>query len=569
MTCVQRLKSSVPNPSGIGNYSSFRFSPAQLTCLLAKQRLWEGVLKMLFLILFIKFSTTSNLQSKKMTMVAPSPRNVEVLTHRTGASRRAAAAGDIESDSCFEPDDCNKKDHTKKQHHSAASDTVQQIHADSPVQQHSQQKQKRRKKRELGGPKQSLYSARNGIVGLLLILLGVFLFLFFASETALKEVTQQQQQHENQEHPHFQQFFLEAPTSCEAPLEKDDVEFTLVTQVSADRLWMMEHHCKRWKLEDEFYYPMSIAVLSKESSAQVHQKLRDFGCNMELLTVQVVPASMYPHNDYPVNILRNIALKGVKTSHVMYVDVDFWIPEDMSLILQYPEVIDLLADDPKATLVIPAFQLERQCLEWRECPKKNIPHMPRNLKELKTEIMGKQVSLFDPTNRGGHGSTKYKEWILQNKKEGDVLVEIDCFLSNRYEPYLVFRYCQELPPFQEAFTGYGKNKMTWVMQLRRMGYTFWQLGKGAFVIHYPHLDSPSRIAWNNAPRRHKDPAADWQAYKRGQMDQLFVEFRRWLELKVPDMTVVPFCENKLDDDARLFYDRAAINKTTAYLLEED
>jgi hypothetical protein len=52
------------------------------------------------------------------------------------------------------------------------------------------------------------------------------------------------------------------------------------------------------------------------------------------------------------------------------------------------------------------------------------------------------------------------------------------------------------------------------------------------------------------------------------MDQLFVEFRQWLQLKLPDMTKVPFCKDKLDDDARLLYDRATFNQSVAYLYNE-
>ena len=190
--------------------------------------------------------------------------------------------------------------------------------------------------------------------------------------------------------------------------------------------------------------------------------------------------------------------------------------------------------------------------------------MPLDLHGLKQQILAHKVTRFDPTNRGGHGSTRYKEWFKQNYDDGDTLLEIDCFLSNRYEPYLVFRLCWELPPFQEAFAGYGKNKMTWAMQLRRMGYTFWQLGKGAFVVHYPHLDSKSRQSWNEAPpQKHNNPSSQiqWQTYKRGRMDQLFVEFREWLRSEVPDNTRTPFCQDKLDDDARLWYDRTKFNVT--------
>ena len=192
-----------------------------------------------------------------------------------------------------------------------------------------------------------------------------------------------------------------------------------------------------------------------------------------------------------------------------------------------------------------------------------------DLAGMRDLILSHKVTRFDPTNRGGHGSTRYKDWFKQNYPDGDAVIEIDCFLSNRYEPYLVFRYCRELPPFQEPFSGYGKNKMTWVMQLRRMGYTFWQLGKGAFVIHYPHLDSPSRVAWNDAPRKLKNPAEQqWLTYKRGRMDQLFVEFREWLSTEIPDETKVPFCDDKLDDDATLRYDRETFRNHTAHLVLE-
>jgi hypothetical protein len=34
-------------------------------------------------------------------------------------------------------------------------------------------------------------------------------------------------------------------TTCHAPLAPDDISYTLVTQLSTNRLWMMEYHCQR------------------------------------------------------------------------------------------------------------------------------------------------------------------------------------------------------------------------------------------------------------------------------------------------------------------------------------
>jgi hypothetical protein len=299
--------------------------------------------------------------------------------------------------------------------------------------------------------------------------------------------------------------------------------------------------------------------------------------------VGILDASLYEDTDYPVNILRNMALSRVTTSHVMYADVDFWESTDLHAILHLPTTRQALAMDPKLALVVPAFQLNRQCWEWRECPEENIPRMPHNLNELAKTIKEKRGAPFDPTNRGGHGSTLYMEWI---KQEPGNRLNLPCIRSNRYEPYLAFRYCRELPPFQPLFSGYGKNKMTMVMHMRRSGYQFSQLG-GAFVVHYPHLDSTSRMTWNEGPEEmeaHKDakgriwrkrPAdvhsASWTKFKRGQIDALFVEFREWLHNEIPDEARVPMCKDigksGEDDDARLWIDRPEKEKSTQKAIE--
>jgi hypothetical protein len=277
----------------------------------------------------------------------------------------------------------------------------------------------------------------------------------------------------------------------------------------------------------------------------------------------VVEETKYPKDEYPVNVLRKIALAHVHTSHVVYGDVAFWESQDMYSVLMGDVIRTQLSNDPKLALVLPAFQLHRQCKERKECPNDNIPQMPHS-------IQAKKGSQFDPTIKDGHGSTMYKEWIHQ--ASGD-LFELDCLTSNRYEPFLVVRYCHELPPFQEQFTGYGKNKMTWMMQLRRMGYRLRQVG-GIFLVHYPHLDSQSRMAWDEAPqelvvtvadgrKRIRRPkmeetaSIDFQNFKRGQVvDKTFAEFRNWLQANIPDhQQRLEKCVDATDDDARLWIER--------------
>mmetsp|Transcript_13983 Transcript_13983/g.20657 ORF Transcript_13983/g.20657 Transcript_13983/m.20657 type:complete len:452 (-) Transcript_13983:374-1729(-) len=348
-----------------------------------------------------------------------------------------------------------------------------------------------------------------------------------------------------------------------SPIKSEEIRFTLVTQLSTDRLWMMEYHCKRWGNQS----PISVAVLTNKTTEETSEAIVDLGCSREQLDVKTIHSND-KLTDYPVNVLRGIALSSVKTSHVMYVDIDFWESIDLHGILLLPAVRKALSDNSKLALVVPAFQLHRQCEEYRDCREINIPMMPQDREDLIQTLAERKTTIFDPTNRGGHGSTRYEVW--GNQEAGD-LFEIPCFRSNRYEPYIAFRYCRDLPPFQTEFSGYGKNKMTFIMHLRRTGYSFAQLG-GTFLVHYPHLNSPSRMEWNRGPEEanpiqrkdgkmyKKSPkevsVKDWKFYKRGRVDASFVNFRNWLRLYVKDEALVPMCDDSQDDDARLWIDRS-------------
>ena len=109
------------------------------------------------------------------------------------------------------------------------------------------------------------------------------------------------------------------------------------------------------------------------------------------------------------------------------------------------------------------------------------------------------------------------------------------------------------------------------MQLRRAGWTFGQIGQG-FVVHYPHLDSPARQAWNGDPSGEFRPSKMMQRpsddsvlrnTERALNDELFVEFRDWLDeqyqLDGIDTEAngirTPLCEDANDDNAKLWVSR--------------
>lgn len=261
---------------------------------------------------------------------------------------------------------------------------------------------------------------------------------------------------------HFQQEQHMAP-SCSTPVHPSNITFTLVTQVSEDRLWMLTQHCHRWA------GPISAAVFTDYSADKIQQIITTengaYGrCQQDQVTVATLIKGGIPDGEYPVNALRNLALRGVQTTHLFYADVDFWPSDNLYDTLRTTQVTERLATDAKLALVIPAFQMNRHCDDHgvsRDtsilCRLSNMDSMPQNKQNIIDMVHASNVSAFDPTNKGGHGSTRYAEWYLQNQGE---VYDIPCISSNRYEPYVAVRYCQFFPPFQEVFTGYGKNKMT-------------------------------------------------------------------------------------------------------------
>jgi hypothetical protein len=354
-----------------------------------------------------------------------------------------------------------------------------------------------------------------------------------------------------------------------------DIDFTLVSQLSEDRLWMMQHVCYRWGTA----HPISIVIFTNRSRGEILRDVRGMGCSSfedsededeGTSLLQVFDSSQYPVHEYPINALRNMALSAIRTTHAIYIDIDLWPSTGLYQSLHHPKVLEALSLDPKLSVVIPAVQLKSQCSTKVNCTNQNLKKIPFTSAEIPELVLSKDVFQLDPTNSLGHSSTNYNNWlrIVDAVRKGDVnkysaLTRIPCFKSSRYEPYMAFRVCETLPPFQEQFTGYGKNKIAWIMQLRRNGYRFEQLGAGGdYLIHMPHAESASRLEWNRGPptrkRTHEGKKEDevvlWSNYKRGRVDSLFVVFEQWLHANVPDRSRIGLCENAPNHDQMLWTD---------------
>lgn len=354
-------------------------------------------------------------------------------------------------------------------------------------------------------------------------------------------------------------------SSCPSLLPEEEIRTTLVTQTSSDRVWILNEHCRRWK--DPLVVVVAIQYKGFAPQATVAEVKRNCP-QLKIFEYQLDREQSQPGR-YPVNMLRNVGLDGVETSHVLTADVDF-IPSD-----RLDETIRATVQDRQRTrskggteqeeaIVVPAFSriIQDPCSTIPECRnylQKNSSFIPKTFKQLATCVSEKECDVFHSIFPPAHSTTNSENWLKSKWYEGEPLQNtgeeerstkaiksIDCFHSQFYEPYIVVRHCPAItssasnsiapkpvaPYYDERFVGYGMNKIQGVLHMREMGYKFLILPEG-FLVHHPHPASSSREVFRdkNNPSLKKE------------MGQLLTRFKRSLREIYADRRalVTPFC----------------------------
>ena len=174
---------------------------------------------------------------------------------------------------------------------------------------------------------------------------------------------------------------------------------TAVTQITADKLQRLEDLASRW-IDDGGYISVAIYAPDEVTANNISDKFRlYFEDNSDLfkrvvaqLVVDKRPKGDYKNNsglrsphEYPVNILRNIALEEAPTDHIMYIDVDF-IPSvgAHSHLVQQLSLMDVSMKKEKMALILPAFERKLSKLETDSSSSSSMEsfHLPSNKEEF-------------------------------------------------------------------------------------------------------------------------------------------------------------------------------------------
>eukprot|EP00559_Dactyliosolen_fragilissimus_P008950 CAMPEP_0184861532 /NCGR_PEP_ID=MMETSP0580-20130426/6198_1 /TAXON_ID=1118495 /ORGANISM="Dactyliosolen fragilissimus" /LENGTH=370 /DNA_ID=CAMNT_0027359063 /DNA_START=310 /DNA_END=1419 /DNA_ORIENTATION=- len=308
---------------------------------------------------------------------------------------------------------------------------------------------------------------------------------------------------------------------------------TLLVQSTIERIHTLVETCNRWTGP----IVLVIYLSSGKEMAQIDSfRSSDYCSNITILPY-VASSSTEKQLKYPINVLRNMGLDIVTTSHVLVADVDF-IPSsnlDQMILSSLMSMTKILKNEMNENsldaIVIPAFEQidKKNCNTYEEC-NKYITNMPSTFEDLKLCYEEKKCAVFKShVNLEGHQSTNSEQWLqrqwydapnesikLSDSPNGDSnrnIRQIKCISSTRYEPFVVMPWCpisngienkyqvnKSLvhlplsPYFDERFHGYGKNKIQEIVHLRAKGYRFFVLPEG-FIIHRPHPTSDSKKIW--------------------------------------------------------------------------
>ncbi|KAK4872695.1 hypothetical protein RN001_014724 [Aquatica leii] len=235
-------------------------------------------------------------------------------------------------------------------------------------------------------------------------------------------------------------------------------DITMMTHLTYQKMTLFEEIGSRWK------GPISAAIYLAEDELEkcldFIEKSKTLRKRYDIAYHVVFKMGRF----YPVNVMRNVALRNVLTEYVFLVDVDFLPMENLQDHIKQ-NIKNMKTMDKKA-LVVPAFSSYN--------PRAMIP---RTLEEWMRQWDTQRIFQFQhivfPV---GHRPTNYTR--LRNATEPYVIK-----WAPKYEPYVVVQ--TNVTEYDERFFAYGQNKIAHILTLVAQQYEFIVL-PNTFLIHKFH-----------------------------------------------------------------------------------
>eukprot|EP00890_Picochlorum_soloecismus_P000346 jgi/Picsp_1/1311/NSC_04792-R1_glycosyltransferase-like protein large1-like len=276
---------------------------------------------------------------------------------------------------------------------------------------------------------------------------------------------------------------------------------TIVTQLSIERLAMLEQQCSHWPhtISAVVYIPLVEGLISstedemwngmplKEGLQEVERLLakeNKLKCILDLEVVAEERCTSELATLYPTNGVRNRALINSRSDIVLLLDVDFVVDMSLAYVLehqeQHQELMDMLSSE--VAVVLPAFEAWDQGERGRDIALTAVREGKSYIakKFMYNVVMGFHMAHYPQ----GHEPTQFWKWI-NTSTPYPVQHEIG------FEPYILMAK-KYVPYYDERFRGYYFNKVEQLLHISsQLGFPF-IVHPTSFVVHVPHTKAKTK-----------------------------------------------------------------------------
>lgn len=190
--------------------------------------------------------------------------------------------------------------------------------------------------------------------------------------------------------------------------------------------------------------------------------------------VFVVESNSWNHNTYPMNYLRNIAIKRTRTTHYMVLDMDEWIIPSMEVeIMKIPKSI---LNNPLNVIVLPMVimndvMITKSCCSFDDCLKINTDLIPRTMSMLHNCYSSGYCQFKRGLNLYTHSYTN-ENWLYSISRLNRTTTKLLCARDRFQEPYYIVKNSKITPLYYEKLHTYFRNKVSHMNTLILKNFSF-------------------------------------------------------------------------------------------------
>lgn len=290
---------------------------------------------------------------------------------------------------------------------------------------------------------------------------------------------------------------------------------TIVTQLSLERLDMLEQQCAHWphpiaavvyiplvqgkisSTEDESWNGTSLEIGIDEVKQTV-ERIQNSRCILDLELVVEERCTFEQATLYPTNAVRNRALVMTRSDIVLLLDVDFVVDLSLAFDLEnenrHSELTDLLASG--VAVVLPAFEAWDQGERGKKIALTAVKEGKKYIaqKFMYNVVMGFHMAHYPQ----GHEPTLFWKWI-NTTEPYQVQHEVG------FEPYILMLK-EHVPYYDERFRGYYFNKVEHLLHISTQFGLPFVVHPSSFVVHVPHPKAKTKWRTKRSGQKERNHA---------------------------------------------------------------